>query len=114
LRSLQEIQPDFEEAKACAGLWNQGKEEEEEEEEEEEKKKKYVWICKDPVSYSMGTVGFPSGGGKQTGREADDSPPSSPDFKNTSSWRGTLSTGTILSYLTSYGTLQGSVMKFFR
>jgi hypothetical protein len=26
LRSLQEIQPDFEEAKAYAGLWSQGKE----------------------------------------------------------------------------------------
>jgi hypothetical protein len=25
LRSLQEIQPDFEEAKAYAGLWSQGK-----------------------------------------------------------------------------------------
>jgi hypothetical protein len=25
LRSLQEIQPDFEEAKAYAGMWSQGK-----------------------------------------------------------------------------------------
>jgi hypothetical protein len=31
LRSFQEIQPDFEEAKAQTGLWSQGKKEEEEE-----------------------------------------------------------------------------------
>jgi hypothetical protein len=35
LRSLQEIQPDFEEANACAGLWSQGK-----------KKKKKNWMFK--------------------------------------------------------------------
>jgi hypothetical protein len=29
LRSLQEIQPDFEKAKAYAGLWSQGKKKEE-------------------------------------------------------------------------------------